>query len=464
MRLAQNLVITTQQKLMITPALRQAIAILQMSTMELDEYLKQAIEENPLLEEQENLKNAEDYDETEKEPQESKDNTEEWLDVFRNREKNTINKNEAKAFENFVSTQPSLYEHLLFQLRVTIHDKLEMDIGEYIIGSIDNKGYLQEKTSVIAKNVPADIEQVEKVLAIIQTFHPQGVGARDLKECLLLQLKYQGKNEPLYEFIISNHLQDLGKGRLNKIARASGESIATVQQACDFIRNLNPRPGLQYSNKDEIKYIIPDITVEKIEGEYILVVNDGGFPKLMVNEMYEDMLKQPHNFNEETKKYLEDKMGAAIWLIKCIDQRRLTLLKVANCIVELQKEFIDKGVRYLQPLTLKDVAELLGIHESTVSRATSNKYIQTPQGLFEMKYFFSSAVESSLGNQSISSTSIKDMIEEIIAHEDSLAPYSDQAIANILEKKGINLSRRTVTKYRQEMGILSTVARKRYTE
>jgi RNA polymerase sigma-54 factor len=262
--------------------------------------------------------------------------------------------------------------------------------------------------------------------------------------------------------VIENYLPDLAKGRLNKIAQTLGITVCEVQETCDLIRTLDPRPGLQYSNDSEIKYIVPDVIVQELDGEYIVIINDSHFPRLIVNQLYENVLRQPDSFAGDVKKYMEERMGAAIWLIKSIEQRRITLYKVARCIVDIQREFLGKGVEYMRPLNLKQVADMVEVHESTVSRATNNKYIQTPQGLFELKYFFSSGVESSAGMEKVSSKSIKHMIEELINNEDTTNPLSDQAIVEMLTKKGLRISRRTVAKYRQEMGIMSTLSRKRY--
>ena len=237
--------------------------------------------------------------------------------------------------------------------------------------------------------------------------------------------------------------------------------VQKVQDICDLIRTLDPRPGLQFSNSDETKYIVPDIYVERIDGQYIVIVNDSQYGRLMVNNIYHKILRQPETFPDETKKYLEEKMSSALWLIRSIEQRRMTLYKVARCIVDIQTEFLDQGVEYLKPLTLRQVADLVEVHESTVSRATANKYIQTPQGLLEMKYFFSTAVKC-YGQEEVSSTAIKHLLEEIIQEEDPRHPLSDEAIARELESRGIKISRRTIAKYRSELNIPAAMSRKRY--
>lgn len=465
MKLTYDLFIEQQQKLMMTPELRQAIAILQMSTLELGEYVQKEMEENPLLEEIEPEENSSETNEYDKENDEdiSNQKTEEWLEYFNDRDIGIVQKKEEeKTFDSYTSRRPSLYEHLQFQWRLACTDDNDLMIGNYIIGCIDPNGYLSDTVEEIAANTNASEEKIEELLNIIQLFHPHGVGARDLTECLLIQLIHYGKDDTNTIRIVEEYLNDLAKGRLNKIASNLGISVCEVQGICDFIRTLDPKPGLQYSNVDDVRYIISDVIVEKVEGKYIVVVNDARSPRLIVNKLYENMMRKPDAFSNDAQKYLEEKMGSAIWLIKSIEQRRMTLYKVARCIVDIQTEFMDKGIKYLKPLNLKQVAEMVEVHESTVSRATSNKYIQTPQGLFEMKYFFSSGINSYMGNEKVSSKSIKSIIQEIIDSEDQVRPLSDQEIAQILKEKGIRISRRTVAKYRQDLGILSTVARKRY--
>jgi RNA polymerase sigma-54 factor len=459
MRLTHDVFLEQQQKLLMTPELRQAIAILQMSTLELTEYVQRELEENPFLEERE------ESGEIEKD-NDSSDNTkmEEWMEYFHDRDigYSSQEKEEEKSFDNFLTRRPSLYEHLEFQLHIASKKEDDLAIGNYLIGSIDSNGYLCVDLDEVASKLNVRREKVQEALELIQSFHPHGVGARDLAECLLLQLRHYGKESQIAWDIINYHLGDLAQGKLNKIAQALAVPVQEIQDIGDLIRTLDPRPGLQYSNNNEIKYILPDVFVEKVEGEYIVIVNDFNFPRLIINQVYKSILRQPNSFSQDAKKYLEDKMGSAIWLIRSIEQRRMTLYKVARCIVDIQTQFLDGGVEYLKPLNLKQVADIVEVHESTVSRATTNKYIQTPQGLFELKYFFSTGVELHHGSQKVSSKSIKHMLEEIVAAEDPTKPLSDDAITKILNKKGIRISRRTVAKYRQELGILSTMARKRY--
>ncbi|CQB51976.1 RNA polymerase sigma factor 54 [Syntrophomonas zehnderi OL-4] len=463
MKLTHDIYLEQQQKLLMTPELRQAIAMLQMSTLELGEYIQKELEENPFLEERE--EGSLEGETTTKETNEIEENkTEDWLESYYERDNDlSVSDREDKSFDNYISKTPSLYEHLQFQLRMLVTGDLNLEIGNYIIGNIDANGYLTVDLEEVAGATGTDIDQVQAVLQTIQAFHPHGVGARDLAECLLIQLEHNGKEDPVAIAIIEEHLQDLARGRLNKIAQDLDISVQEAQEVCDFIRTLDPKPGLQYSSGDEIKYIVADIIVEKVDGEYIVLVNDSNYPRLIISRMYENMLRRPESLSPEVRKYLEDKMNSAVWLIKSIEQRRMTLYKVARCIVDIQKDFLDNGIKYIKPLNLKQVADIIEVHESTVSRATSNKYIQTPQGLFELKFFFSSGVSSyANSNEKVSSKSIKKQIQEIIEKEDNSNPWSDQQLVEMLKENGIRISRRTVAKYRQELGIPSTVTRKRY--
>lgn len=462
MRLTHDIFLEQQQKLLMTPELRQAIAILQMSTLELGEYIQKELEENPFLDERE----PEEVPEQENREAEAEANNtlEQWMEYHHDRDPGYIpqEKEEEKSFENFVTRRPSLVEHLEFQLRMVSRGELDLRIGEYLIGSIDNNGYLTVDLDEVAEKMEVSEARVGEVLQMIHSFHPHGVGARDLAECLMIQLCHYGKDDPVIERIVNNHLEDIARGRLNRIAQALSLTIQQVQEICDLIRTLDPKPGLQYSNGEQVKYIIPDAFVEKVDGEYVIVVNDFQFPRLTINRVYEKIMRQPESFTQEARKYLEEKMGSAMWLIRSIEQRRMTLYKVARCIVDIQKDFLDNGIEFLKPLTLREVADIVEVHESTVSRATTNKYIQTPQGLFELKYFFSTGVQCSRGEEKVSARSIKKRIEDMVAQEDPTQPLSDETIAQTLQGQGICISRRTVAKYRNELGIPSTMTRRRY--
>lgn len=462
MRLTPDIFLQQQQKLLMTPELRQAIAILQMSSLELNDYVQQELESNPLLEE--NTEEPEPFDNSES----SEDNLnselyKQWLEYYDERGSVYAEREneEQKSYENIMSRRPGLYEYLETEIHLALADQQSIAIGEYLIGNIDNNGYLSVSLEEVSRYCNVSVEEVEKVLNIVQCVAPAGIGARDLAESLKLQLQSYGKQSEATNRIIDHYLEEVAKGKLNKIARELNIPVQQVQEICDLIRSLDPKPGLQFSNNNEIKYIVPDIFVEKIEGQYIVIVNDFQYGRLTVNNTYQKILRQPESFSEDTKKYLEEKLSSALWLIRSIEQRRMTLYKVARCIVDIQTEFLDHGVEYLKPLTLRQVADLVEVHESTVSRATANKYIQTPQGLLEMKYFFSTAVKC-YGQSEVSSKSIKFALEEIIQQEDTSNPLSDENIAKQLEDRGIKISRRTIAKYRQELNIPPAMSRKRY--
>ena len=457
MKLGNTQELLTQQKVIMTPALQQAISILHMSSIELRDYLQTAIEENPMLEEAEKKMEL-----SEQEHQVTMEQLESWI---RNNSGYQIYGmlDEAKdsMLQSLQAKPETLYEHLTFQLNVSCENTLDQKIGDYIIGCIDPKGYLTVEVPEIAEMLEVDFERAERVLHMVQTFQPYGVGARNLVECLLLQLEQYGHLDELHAEIVKKHLIELGAGKLNKIASSLRASIQAVQDACDYIRSLDPKPGLQYGYED-IRYIVPDVIVEKMGDEYMITVNDTGFPKVVFNRMCADMLKDPEFFEQSAVKYMQDKMNAGIWLMKCLDQRRMTLYRVVSTIVQMQRGFFDYGIHHIKPLTMKQLADMLEIHESTVSRAIAHKYVQTPRGVFEMKYFFSSSIDGQDGDEKLSSTYIKSLLADIVAKENAYKPLSDQLIVRQLDLQGVTLSRRTVAKYRKELSIPTAIGRKRY--
>lgn len=460
MKMTHNVNLEQQQKLLLTPELRQAIAVLQMSSMELEEYIQQELEENPVLE----LREDETEDRME-EPELEEDEAD-WWEYFLDRSDlgYTENVDEGKKapWDSRLTAGPTLHEHLEFQLHISLTDEEDLGIGRYLIGCIDENGYLRITLEEAAEELGVAVEKVNEVLRVIQTFEPYGVGARDLAECLIIQLYQTGRLTSLLEKVIRNYLEDIAKGRLAKIAAALNLTVVEVQDIADLIRSLDPKPGRQYGSAEDVRYLVPDVTVEKINNEWVVWVNDISSSRLTISPLYRDILRHPQTFGKETQKYLEERINSALWLIKSIDHRRMTLYKVAKCIVEIQKDFLEKGIKYLKPLNLKKVAEMIGVHESTISRATAQKYMQTPQGVFEMKFFFCGGVESAAGDEKYSSRSIKKMIQEMVEKEDAKNPLSDQQIAEMLGRKGIQISRRTVAKYRTELGIAAASARKRY--
>jgi len=475
MQVGYNLNLEQTQKLVITPELCQAITVLQLSSMELSTYIEKQLEENPLLELIEDDAGdgweraaGEKPGDPEEEKHEQGLSWEEYVEDYFYDERdswvsyhNKRQEQQEYGFEKFLSQAPTLSEHLMSQLnlsRCSCRDKL---IGEYLIGNIDENGYLQVSLTEAAEQLKVGISEVGRVLTLIQSFEPAGVGARNLQECLLIQLEHLGVNNEIISELINNYLADLAKGRLVKIAQNLGVTIQEVQQAADFLRTLDPKPGRSYASMNDTRYIVPDVVLEKVGDEYIILVNDVAIPRITINSTYRSVLCKDKSADPNTRRFVESKLNAAMWLIRSIEQRRLTLYKVVSCLVELQKGFLDHGIKYLKPLNLKKVAEIVGLHESTVSRATSNKYIQTPRGVFEMKCFFSTGLSNTAGTMT-SAGSIKKMIQEIIAAEDSKFPLNDQKIAELLRQRGIEISRRTVAKYRDELGIPAVQKRKRY--
>ena len=480
MKLGYDLTIEQAQKLVMTPELIQAIQILQFNTQELDAYVEEQLLVNPVLEhsaaEVSEGDSREDHEESFRDAQNQEESAKEsvredfdWKEYIRDRQYDDISYKQGEytsdeekndPLERYVSSDVTLPEHLLFQLQCAELSADGKRIGEYIIESLDENGYLTSSAKEMAEALGVPEEEVAEALSVIQTFDPLGVGAADLKECLLIQLRQQGQLTELFEQVICGHLKDLAENRLGTIAREMGISTGEVQLISDVIRMLEPKPGRQFASQGETKYIVPDVIVEKIDEDYVVTINDNSTPHLMVSSYYQSLLHSAEK-DEALSKYLSDRVNSALWLIKSIEQRKQTIYNVVSAVVRYQRDFFEKGSKYLRTLTLKDIAEELGIHESTVSRSINGKYMQCCRGVFEIKYFFSAGVSGSAG-EGISSNSIKEFIKEIVDEEDQKSPYSDQDMAEMLQKKGIKISRRTVAKYRDEMHILSSSRRKRY--
>lgn len=461
MKLGYDLKLQQVQKLIMTPELRQAIELLQFTSLELNEYLEQQMEENPLLELNslaEKHENIDDYVEK-KDEIDWKEFIDRWGggSSYRvERDKNAKDYN----YENFISSSPSLKDNLLLQLNVLDLTHKEKEIGEFLIESIDENGYLTTSPEQISEDLQTDLEKIERVLAIIQKFDPLGVGARDLQECLLIQIESDRKRNPYAEKIIGEYLDDIASNRLSKIAKEMDLDIKEIQNVCDYIRTLEPKPGRSYSGiNDQVKYIVPDATIKYIDGEYLILLNDVTGPRLNISNFYRNMMLQDKD--PKATEYLTEKLNSAMWIIRSIEQRRNTIYRVVESILKFQKDFFRIGEKGLRPLTLKEVAEDIEMHESTVSRATNGKYVQTPKGVFELKYFFSSGLSTNRGAD-ISSTSIKALIKDLIEEENPKKPYSDQKLSDVLKTRGISISRRTVAKYRDELDIPASNLRKRY--
>jgi RNA polymerase sigma-54 factor len=363
------------------------------------------------------------------------------------------------SYENLLTKKPSLTDHLMWQLGLSRLENREREVAAEIIGNVDDDGYLQVSIEELSAQIGCDPEQAEKVLSAVQDFDPPGVASRNLQECLLKQVEQLGMTEDAVGIILRDHINDLENRRYQVIARCLQIPLDDVFSAAKFISSLDPRPGSQFGQED-VHYIIPDIFVYKISDEYIVVLNDEGLPNLRINSFYRNALSGAEQLDEKAGEYIQEKLRGALWLIKSIHQRQRTIYRVTKSIVKFQRDFFDRGVEHLKPLVLRDVAEDIEMHESTVSRVTTNKYVQTPQGLFELKYFFNSGINTT-GGDSVASESVKSKIKEIITAEDARKPFSDQKIVEILRGQGIDIARRTVTKYREMLGVGSSTQRKR---
>src|SRR5687768_16691751 len=471
MAISQKLQTKLAQKLILTPSLQQAIKLLPMSTLELADLLNQEVVENPLLEEvpTEELQAAETTPETK--PEEApKDNTKDaWDDADYEyffgdylddgyRPKAPQEVKELPPIENTLSTSSSLSDHLMWQLSMQTDDPLMRDIGSAIIGNLDDDGYLVASFEELAAMGPWPVTDVERGLALIQGFDPTGVAARDLQECLQLQLRHLGLEGTPTDKIVTEHLRLLQNHQVPEIARKLGMTIDDLKEHIEVIRHLDPKPGSRY-NPTQSQYVIPDVYVMKVEDEYVVVLNEDGLPQMRISPVYRRLLDKNAENSDETRAYVKDKFRSALWLIKSVEQRQKTIHKVATSIINFQRDFLDHGIEYLRPLVLRDVANDIGMHESTVSRVVTNKYMHTPQGVFEMKYFFHSGISSSYG-EAVSSVTIKQRIRKIIEQEDPRKPLSDSKIVSILQREGLELARRTIAKYREELKIPTSNQRK----
>jgi RNA polymerase sigma-54 factor len=474
--LKQSLKLT--QQLIMTPQLQQAIKLLQLSRIELVDMVNQEMEENPLLEEG----TADDSFDSEASPEiddiKGIDRTEEITGEGDGKEDfdwesyledygstgGTYNWEDmgAPSWDNTLTMTASLTDHLMWQLNLSYLSDSEKRVGNQIIGNLDVNGYLTASLDGISEREAVDISFAEQVLKIIQGFDPPGIAARDLKECLLIQADLLDVSNPLIDVIIKEHLNDLETKNYANIAKKLKIHISDVLQAVPIISNMNPKPGLPY-NEERAQYIIPDVFVFKMGDDYRIALNDDGLPRLRISNFYREILG---GINEKSganscKTYVKEKMQSATWLIKSIQQRQKTIYGVTESIVKFQKEFFEKGIDYLKPLVLRDVADDIEMHESTISRVTSNKYMHSPRGIFELKYFFNSSINRISGDP-VASESVKEKIKKVISEEDQTKPYSDSRIVKIMKSEGISIARRTVAKYREMMGILPSSKRRKY--
>jgi RNA polymerase sigma-54 factor len=472
--LRQSLILS--QQLIMTPQLQQAIKLLQLSRLELLDTITQEMEENPVLEEQtaspaeDDIRAEGDKDEHDKEPPDLPEVTveerarddvdwENYLSEYNTGWAETpYDPKETPTFEGTTSSKTNLYSHLMWQLNMSSLDAVQREIGRYIIGNLNEDGYLDTRLEEVSRVMGYPMESVLQTLAIIQNFDPVGVAARDTRECLLIQVRFQNLGGTLVEKMITDYMNDLENRKYDHIAKSLSVTVTDVLASVAILQGLEPKPGRSYSDEETI-YITPDIYVFKVGDDYEIVQNEDGLPKLRINAYYKDVLRGGDSLSDNAKIYIQEKLRSAAWLIKSIHQRQRTIYSVTESIVRFQKDFLDNGITQLKPLVLRDVAENIDMHESTVSRVTTNKYVHTPQGIFELKFFFNSSIRSIEGD-AVASESVKEQIRKIVKMEKPTKPYSDQDISDILRKLNIKIARRTVAKYREMMGILPSRKRK----
>jgi RNA polymerase sigma-54 factor len=492
LELKQNLRLS--QQLVMTPQLQQAIKLLQMNRMELAEMINHELVENPILEEMgdpdgpggddENLpqdpegeqkRDEEAYEKIQNEEDKlvaGKDdfNWESYVEDFNSSSSSAPSMREVNedlpSFESVLTKTTTLEDHLLWQLSMSALADGERQLGELILGNMNQDGYLEADFDELVKETEMDPEDAGEVLKMIQHFDPIGSASRNLQECLMIQASFLDPKQPLVEQIIAEHMGDLEKKNYQVIAKAVQKTLPEVIEATKIILEFEPKPGRAFQASDA-QYITPDIYVYKVGEEYAIVLNEDGMPKLRISSYYRDILSgnkttTPTIESKNTKEYVQDKLRSAMWLIRSIHNRQKTIYKVTEAIVQRQRDFFEKGVDTLKPMVLKDVANDIGMHESTISRVTTNKYVHTPVGIFELKYFFNSSVNTADGSESVASESVKQKIKQLVGNEDPKKPLSDQKIVELLKSSNINIARRTVAKYRDMLNILSSSKRKKY--
>lgn len=466
------------QSLVITPQLQQAIKLLQMSRMELESAVRSELEENPILEEAEVLREedlqrtkeaateiqvgtGETIDTQAQDPQ--KQDEFEWESYFEQNQKppqaGMAGSEEIMNYENAISATQTLHDHLTWQVKMNGFSEYEEKIADLLMSYIDDDGYIKTPLEQISAEEKLPLEDLEDTLSLIHEFDPAGVGARDLKECLLIQAKHLEEDTQDLVLLINNHLKDLEKKNYDAIAKAMGRELEEIIEMCKIIYSMDPKPGRAYVS-NETQYVTPDVYVYKVGDDYVVSLNEDGLPRLKISNFYKNVLKGGKS-EDKTQDYIQEKLRSAVWLIKSIHQRQRTIYKVAESIVKHQREFFEKGAAHLKPMILRDIANDIGMHESTVSRVTTSKYVHTPQGIYELKYFFNSGISSSDGD-ALASESVKLKIKDLVAKEDTKNPLSDQKIVELLKLEGIQIARRTVAKYRDMLKILPSSQRKKF--
>ncbi len=481
--MAMKQTMNLSQGLVITPQLQQAIKLLQMSRLELESQVRSELEENPILEEAEVLR-EEDFERTKEvaaqlegadtasaaesataqDPQ--RQDEFEWENYLETQHKipreASSGQEEIMNYENIISVTQTLHDHLYWQVKMAGFSDHEEIAADALISYIDDEGYLKTPLIQISEEEKIDLADLEDTLTLFHEFDPPGVGARDLKECLIIQAKHLQEDTTDLVLLINNHLKDLEKKNYEAIAKTLNKPMEEVVDMCKIIYAMDPKPGRAYSGNDT-HYVTPDVYVYKVGDDYSVSLNEDGLPKLKISNYYRNMLKGGNTPTGDRKAadFISEKLKSAVWLIKSIHQRQRTIFKVSDSIVKHQREFFDKGTAFLKPMILRDIAADIGMHESTVSRVTTSKYMHTPQGIFELKYFFNSGIASSDGGDSLASEAVKLKIKELVSKEDVKKPLSDQKLVDLLKKDGVDIARRTVAKYREVLRILPSSQRKK---
>jgi RNA polymerase sigma-54 factor len=475
MALESRLDLKLSQKLILTPQLQQAIKLLQMPQLELAQTLNQELIENPFLEETVDEIEIEESHAEDAELYATADDSElpfdslisfgvdEYFDERGSDGRDlgyfSQGTEDQPSYELFCSKKPDLYDHLLWQLRLSSAENEVRAAAETVIGNIDEDGYLRATEEELRSALGVGIGTVRSAISLVQSFDPPGVGARDLKECLLLQIKSWNLSGTLVEKIVSNNMEDLQKKKYANIAKQYNSPMDDIITAVQIIEGLEPRPAISFSNF-QTNYVVPDVFINKTDEGYQIILNEEGMPKLRLNNSYKKLLLRREMLTKEEREFLKDKLKLATELIKNLDQRNRTIYKVSESILKFQREFFDKGVQCLRPLNLKSIAYDIDMHESTISRVTANKFLACSHGVFNFRFFFSSALQTDTGE--VSSTSVKDLIKKIIAEENCQKPMSDQMLCDELKKHNITIARRTIAKYREELKIPTQNQRKKY--
>lgn len=464
-RMEQSQTLSLQQVL--APQLQQSLHILQAPMLELRNLVQQELQENPVLEEEAPpetpAETAAEGDDFQEEFERLSRLDEEWRDYMAQSNayaaRSAEDDERRQFFFDSIVGHETLQQHLLEQLKGTDLDTEARKTAELIIGNIDDRGFLAATPEEMAQNSGVPVEQVRAVLEVVRSFHPVGVGALDLRDCLLIQLRRVGKGQTIEYRIVDRHLEDLGKHRLPEIARRLGTTVDRVQAAANFIATLDPKPGQLFA-PDPNNYILPDVAIERVGQEYQVIVNGDQIPHLRISNAYKDLMAREHG-RTDVREYIRDKIRSGKFLIKSIHQRQQTISNIAHEILKRQRDFMDCGIVALKPMTMVQVAEAVGVHETTVSRAISGKYLATPHGVFEMKFFFTPGYQTADG-ASVSNATVKETIADLARQEDPRRPLSDKEIVDLLAARGLPIARRTVAKYRTELGILPSNMRKRY--